>query len=275
MNVQSTVRHVLYATSATSFASYALRRAYELARLTRAELHVLVRMTPRPPLLGVLAAELLQDASELAAFVDAARQASAWCHEVIGGRFDDERIGLRVGDFANTVIAYAEAVAADWIVVPGGEQPGAAIIRLAREAQRPVFVVRPKRGGRAVIAASDLRTARLPVLEQALQVAEPLGASVTLLHNMRPTGLWRPHSETRARASRLRAARANGDVCATVLTRSRDAVEAILSQAREHHADIVVVGTHERSWFSRAVHRSVAADVVNRAQRSVMIAPIP
>jgi nucleotide-binding universal stress UspA family protein len=51
-----------------------------------------------------------------------------------------------------------------------------------------------------------------------------------------------------------------------------DPVRAILEAAHEHGVDVVVVGSHERSWLSRLVSKSVSAEVVKRADVPVLLA---
>ncbi|MBK8259309.1 MAG: universal stress protein [Polyangiaceae bacterium] len=48
----------------------------------------------------------------------------------------------------------------------------------------------------------------------------------------------------------------------------------VLGEAREHNADLVVVGTRKRTWFDRLVAGSVAEQIVNRAKRSVLVTPL-
>jgi nucleotide-binding universal stress UspA family protein len=51
-----------------------------------------------------------------------------------------------------------------------------------------------------------------------------------------------------------------------------DPARAILEAAHEHGVDVVVVGSHERSWLSRLFSRSVSAEVVKRADVPVLVA---
>ncbi|MFN3255306.1 MAG: universal stress protein [Ilumatobacter sp.] len=50
-----------------------------------------------------------------------------------------------------------------------------------------------------------------------------------------------------------------------------DPAAGILAVANEHHADVLVVGTRDRSWFSRLFEPSVARAVAARARRPVLI----
>ena len=51
-----------------------------------------------------------------------------------------------------------------------------------------------------------------------------------------------------------------------------DPAEAILAAARDHQVDVIVVGTHDRSWFSRLFTGSVSDTVVKDADVPVLIA---
>jgi nucleotide-binding universal stress UspA family protein len=51
-----------------------------------------------------------------------------------------------------------------------------------------------------------------------------------------------------------------------------DPAHAILDAAHEHGVDVVVVGSHQRSWLSRLFSRSVSAEVVKRADVPVLVA---
>ena len=50
-----------------------------------------------------------------------------------------------------------------------------------------------------------------------------------------------------------------------------DVATAILSAAHEHHVDVIVVGSHDRSWFSRLLSGSVATTLVREADVPVLV----
>jgi len=62
----------------------------------------------------------------------------------------------------------------------------------------------------------------------------------------------------------LRGAQAIGD--------TGDPVEAILDAASVHHADVIVVGTHDRGWFKRLVTSSVSDEVIRDSEIPVLVA---
>lgn len=51
-----------------------------------------------------------------------------------------------------------------------------------------------------------------------------------------------------------------------------DPATAIIEAAHSHDVDVIVVGSHRRSWFSRLLDPSVAAEVVKRADIPVLVA---
>jgi len=51
-----------------------------------------------------------------------------------------------------------------------------------------------------------------------------------------------------------------------------DPAQAIVEAARHHQADVIVIGSHDRSWFSRLLAPSVSGSVVKDADVPVLIA---
>jgi nucleotide-binding universal stress UspA family protein len=60
-------------------------------------------------------------------------------------------------------------------------------------------------------------------------------------------------------------------VFATSIGDVGDPSEAILRAADSHDADVIVVGSHDRGWFSRLVRPSVSSDVVRHAHVPVLV----
>lgn len=50
-----------------------------------------------------------------------------------------------------------------------------------------------------------------------------------------------------------------------------DPATAIIRAAHEHHVDVIVVGSHQRSWLSRLFVGSVTSDVVREADIPVLV----
>ena len=58
---------------------------------------------------------------------------------------------------------------------------------------------------------------------------------------------------------------------ATAVGTVGDPASAILRAGHEHHADVIVIGSHDRSWFSRLVKGSVEHDLTRDADLPVLI----
>lgn len=52
-----------------------------------------------------------------------------------------------------------------------------------------------------------------------------------------------------------------------------DAADVITSAAQERSADVIVLGTHDRSWFDRLLHRSVGKHVLEQSRVPVLVIP--
>lgn len=50
-----------------------------------------------------------------------------------------------------------------------------------------------------------------------------------------------------------------------------DPISVILRAAAEHDADLIVVGTHDRSWFSRLFEPSISHGILQLAKRPVLV----
>jgi nucleotide-binding universal stress UspA family protein len=51
-----------------------------------------------------------------------------------------------------------------------------------------------------------------------------------------------------------------------------DPATAIITAAHHHQADVIVIGSHDRSWFSKLFAPSVAGAVVREADIPVLVA---
>jgi len=258
---------VLYVTSIERPSPAGVRRAQELADRSRTELKLLRVMSER---------QLLQDnagmtepEAMLTRFVEAARETSRHCREVLEDRFAEEHLMLAVGSLRECAAVHAADVDAALLVLPAGELRGRDVTALARFASRPVFVLRPiVRDAGSIVAATDLTQSDYPVLRTARDLAAQRGSSIVALHALR-----RPRLAAAVGAQLKKVTLALGLNGAALLP-ARDAVSAILDEAKRRAADVIVVGTHARAPWARAIRSSVAAQVIDRAQRSVWVEPI-
>lgn len=58
---------------------------------------------------------------------------------------------------------------------------------------------------------------------------------------------------------------------AAVITESGDPPTAILSAADRHSADVIVVGSRDRSWWSKLIEPSVSGDVIEASPVPVLV----
>ena len=84
-----------------------------------------------------------------------------------------------------------------------------------------------------------------------------------------------PGEESAREAAEQRAALVADDAAlgtgARPLSDVGDPATAIVDAARDQHVDVIVVGSHERSWFSRLFSGSVAHDVIRDAPVPVLV----
>lgn len=78
------------------------------------------------------------------------------------------------------------------------------------------------------------------------------------------------HRDAERRIGRIVKQAQEARVRAEGLVVSGDAAAAINRAARRHRADLVMIGTHGRSGFKRALLGSVAAEVIGTASRPVL-----
>ena len=139
---------------------------------------------------------------------------------------------------------------------------------------------------RRILHATDFSTASAPAFAEALALARQERAELRLVHVMTPPAMFLEDSYLSARTFREMQSRARRAVearLARLLARARRAgvragadvreglpAEEILRAARRRRADLIVVGTHGRSGFARAVLGSVAARVVTLARCPVL-----
>lgn len=268
----------------------ALLRAYAWARILGVELRVL-RVVPQ------MHRQRLSSSRRRALYtlqrerrrVGADRLTQAWVDETLGAALPAGALETRDGEFDREVTEHSLEIGARLIVMPASiPRVGECSARIARAAQRPVMVARPSLSERAIIAATDLRDATMPVVRKALEIAAHLdGSDVVAVHNVSPLLFWTgagvgvpavsPKGEpiVRSRQQRLAHATARLDLSVRgVVLRAFDPVDAIEARARELGADLIVVGTRPSSWWNRAVGRNVAEGVVDTAVRSVLVMPL-
>jgi nucleotide-binding universal stress UspA family protein len=147
-------------------------------------------------------------------------------------------------------------------------------------AQRPVEI-------RQILAPLDFSSPSLDALEYAVQLANGLGAGVTLMHVLEPVpydldcGLGVIEQEAQKRdhwnkqLAELRTFATSFGLAADVEIAGGIASDAILASALRHRSDLIVMGTHGRSGLSAARFGSVADAVLRRATCPVLTVKTP
>jgi nucleotide-binding universal stress UspA family protein len=258
-----------------------LERTYDLTCALRAELHVL-RVLPAP---SGLARVFRQDPAKAREQARACLRATRiWLAKAFGEEPPAGRVVVKRGHFVEEIAQRTQSVNVELIVVPG--QMGAVATELATRSGVKVLVAREPGQRKAILAATDLGSAGFPVLEQAARLGLALHAPLTAFHNVDPLMVADgavarivPEVATALtgaqRQERLADAVRSLPVAATPIVRVEiDPVYAILEEARRHDVDIVVVGIHERPRLERFFRGSVAARVVKKSQRCVLVTPI-
>jgi nucleotide-binding universal stress UspA family protein len=284
------VRSVLFASSG-QHESAALQHTEALARSLHAELHVL-RVLPTPGRLSSLARffDLRGARREVNPCRAAARRAAAWCNDVLSEPLPKGRLAVRVGDFASQVVQYARTLENPVIVLPPSRRRvGSTATELACSSRCPVLVVRAWARAATVLVAAGMEEGDTSVLHKARALGRQLGAPVVALHNiaripstvsvgspllapllLAPLPAPAPTPLDQARVARVKERLAS---LPTIVTNELDLVNAIIEQARTHRAHTIVVGTRPRSRFERFINPSIAAAVVDGADRSVLVTP--
>jgi len=120
-----------------------------------------------------------------------------------------------------------------------------------------------------VLVATDFSDSGDSAVHVAVQYARVLRGRLHLLHVL---------SADEVEVTRLladAAAQAGPDVPVTMSAPHGDPADEILRYADRHAIDLIVVGTHGRTGFSRMLLGSVAERVVRGAARPVLVVPAP
>jgi nucleotide-binding universal stress UspA family protein len=289
------VRPVLLAMTASSRPRVALLRALEYAVRQGAPLFVLGCLPPRGaanPLFPQLNVTWVTE--QPLAEVRAGWRLLRWCNRILPFSIPPEQVLIRSGAFVRTITQVAEEVSARLVFLPESRAlSGTDVTSIVEQSGAAVLLSRPMQPRNLVIAASDLATAQTPVLREGLAVGHTLGGEVTFVHNLDPfsgpmsyvvgdgmmmlpvPGLTDDGTYQR-RQDRLRSVAEDlGGDAGTEVLRRVDTADAILEVARRERADLIVVGHRERSWLASLFGESIAANVIDRAARSVLVVPVP
>lgn len=201
------------------------------------------------------------------------------------------------GDPASVITAVAEQQRTDLIAMSTHGRSGfsrwilgSVAEKVLRSAPCPVLVVRSAEPFRRILLPLDGSRQSERALPVSLELAQLLGASLTLLHatgsELPVPGLYpqrdrdrtrhritAPVSSPRAYLERI-AALYSGPNCEIKLALRRgSAAEAILEFAREDATDLIAMATHGRSGLSHWVYGSVTEKVLRGAETSMLVVP--
>ncbi|HEU4887259.1 MAG TPA: universal stress protein [Thermoanaerobaculia bacterium] len=136
---------------------------------------------------------------------------------------------------------------------------------------------------RHILAPTDLSDSSIPALEYARLFADRFSAALTVMYSepifyplevMPPEGLFvpaRPEEEARLRAEVLRhAGPVMTDRLYEIALSIGQPIPAIIDAARKRHADLIVIGTHLRRGWRRALLGSVSDGVLHASPCPVL-----
>jgi nucleotide-binding universal stress UspA family protein len=296
---------ILCATDFTPRASVASNVALDLARLTSGSVEVLHVVPPRTTDMIALAA----DAAVLDGQVrsDAEARLTGQCRELAGTGVPVTS-SVREGDVESTILARAKEMGADLIVMGANGRSalgrfalGSGADRTVRRADRPVLIVpaevesltREKNGTRQlqVVVALDGRAASDGALEFAGTLRRHAPCDVTFLRLYWPieeyarlglTGprdFLTPDPEVTADLQRTLGLQVgvlpgSGRTTFAIEATWGDPARRIVEFAREHEANLLIMGAESRRGLGRAAHPAVA-DRVARLASGVPIVFVP
>lgn len=267
---------VLLATDDAQAPAAAIARAATMARMLEAELHVL----------GVVEGGVRERPH-----LDATRELIARRIASVA-RTERAEVHVRTGALAASTIELGRSLAPLVVVLsPSAGGHGKVAVEIADELRTPVLVAREPRPNGPIVAATDMRDPRYPVLQASRTLARALHTPMTYVHNASPAvpttldpmgvpfaylSVARLDEEVAdAKLARLqRLAHEEGEDVDAVVVRSYGTVGAILEAARDRDADVVTVGRRPCSWLGRLLGRRVPERIVDRCRRSVLIVPI-
>lgn len=295
-----TIRKIVVGTSLSEASDPVVRAGLDIARTTGCEIHV-VHAYPMPAIFGesafggaTLGGAVLQP--HLAADEEVYRAELGAQLERLGGELEQlTAVKLAVGTPHQLVVETADEVGADLLLLGSSEATGplapllgSTADRVMRKSTRPVLVVRE--GFRLpfdrILAPVDLSPLSEDSLNRGLEILAHLELekrpAIEVLFVLSRLDREKSHHFTPEQVDRFATEelerfleRVDGSYADTLKPRLRCGVprQEILAFLEQHDADLLILGTHGRSGFERFIVGSVAADIVRRVDRSVLVVP--
>ena len=197
------------------------------------------------------------------------------------------------GDVVEAVVDYAERTSADLLVVASQARShgpywrsGAYANDLARAISCPTLAVSAAAGSvqttpfTHILCSADSSHESMTAVQAALQIAQQVGAQVTILHVQDRPAHPANSLETRFRAEDI-VSRIQGAIPTETFDRvdtdtivvSNGADRAIAQKAAEIGADLIVVARPPRDSIDRVAMNSTAASLLRKARCSVLVVP--
>ena len=279
---------ILVGTDFTAASDEALRQGFALANGLGTTLTV-CHVVPELDTVNVLFPHLAErNAGHRQTLIEKARAAIVrQIATTVGHTAQDVTPVVDAGTPHAGVLAIADATGAGLIVLG----PGQTADRVVRHAAVPALIARPSPSG-VVVGATDFSDPSLPALEAAAAEARRRGSRLQLLHVV-DVGIFAlagtagggmaflpvtpdmalPSIDDLMKAAthRLREALPRFASDAEAIVKAGPAARTIVDLAAAEHAELVVVGTHGRTGFSRLTLGSTAESVIRSAPCSVLV----
>lgn len=287
----------LVATDLSEAADEAIRRAHALAKPgdSLAVCHVVPHLQNVSPLFPQNTQSTVFDTSSLLA--TAAQAVSRRVHELTARADSEFEVFVDQGLDYVEVTRRGQSWNADRVVVGSHGQTalsrmllGSTAENIVRYAPCPVLIARSGDGPGPVVAATDLSDPSLPALMAGDAEARQRGVRLVVVHALElgmgnmiqglgvPFGIFPSlltpegiqHSKAVAYES-LSAMMRNSSIDGEIEIQTGGAVECVVREAEAQKAQLVVVGTHGRTGFSRVALGSIAEKVIRLSPCSVLI----
>lgn len=197
---------------------------------------------------------------------------------------------VEMGAATPLILEYAKLHASELIVLGLGRHGKLARLFgaetascVARHAGVPVLAVeeRAKRRPRSIVVAMDFGGSSVRVAREALELLEP-GGTLHLVHvrwalDGRPMGdeAWERTYALGVEQGFLKLSQRLATPGITITTELKlgGVLESLLKAAKERHADVIAVGSHNQSLVDRVLLGSTASTLLRAARVSVLVSP--